>query len=80
MVDTTQTTTEKKLTQSDIRGVFQRQGYAENRRSHERLGVKELQVTANSLFTSFVVLRVEATNCRYHREAETQCLHTFEVP
>ena len=100
MVDMTKTTTEKKLTPSDIRGVFIRSNLFQGSWNFERMqalgfcfsmvpAIRRLypenndarkQATLDSLFTRVVVLRIQASDSRYHREAETQRLHTFEVP
>lgn len=48
MVDTTQTTTEKKLTQSDIRGVFLRSNLFMELRTYAGTGFLLLYGTGNS--------------------------------
>ncbi|BCU37475.1 IclR family transcriptional regulator [Klebsiella pneumoniae] len=60
--------------------LFHRQRYAQYRSGNVRVGVEKLKVTLNRLLTRIVVLRVQTTNRRNHREAEPQRLHTFEVP
>src|SRR5690606_27060979 len=68
----------------DLRAVgalfFHRQRNAQYRSGNVRMGVEELQVTSDRLFTRVVVFRVQAFDRRHHGEAEAQRLHTFEVP